>query len=227
MPTMNRNILLKILIVLISITMFGFQDIPDVKSYKLDMDQEPILEGWVEIIVYAKYSWNAGTHFYNILEGPVQVFLPITSFDSRGRAKLSGQADTLGRTNASLSGVISQMGMWPVHWNFEGTLSPPPDCTLELAIDETWFPGINIACEPTGVVGCISEMWKPNYFPGVPVKIPFNQAYGESKPGLDGRFLTVIVYHLSLGNPEEYIGVGPVGCEHHTFLIPIIPPVQE
>ena len=215
MPTGKRNLLLKILIVLISITLFGFQNMPDTRNNKLDYVNGPILAGWVDVIIYAQYSWNAGTSFYNVLEGPVEVFLPITNFDSQGRAILRGQADTLGRTNSTISGVIFQMAAWPVHWNIKGTLSPPPECALDLVIDETWFPGFNIACESTGIVGCVSEKWPSMYNPGLEINIPFSRAYGDSKPSLDGRFLTVIVDHLSLGGED-------LGCEHH-LRFPVIP----
>jgi hypothetical protein len=224
MPTVKRNILLKILIILISITLFGFQNVP--------VDVDPGLveangswsPGYVELLIYGQGGSGSGASSANFVWHPVNVFLPITGFDSRGNGMFQGGAYTGARGNYRQGPIVGFTG-WPVYWKIQGHVTLPPDCAIEMKIDETWYPGHSITCEPTGIVGCISEKWEPDFHPGVMFKIPFDRAWGSPKPstGVNGMpiHITTIVTSIVFG-AELSGGIQPLGCESNLWF-PVIP----
>lgn len=223
MPTVKRNIFLKILLIVISIVLFGFQNRPIDGDPELAETNGPISIGYVELLVYGQasdppmnYSWK-----------PVQLFLPLTVGQNGG--EFQGDAMTYAEGYTRL-GPIVQFAGWPVNWNIRGHVTPPPDCALKITIDETWFNGYNTACEPTGMIGCITEAWPADFFPGVEFAIPFDRAWGSPVPSIGTMgipiHLTVIVNELHIGDSEGYIGgKGPLGCDYHLFY-PVIPQAQ-
>ncbi len=217
MSTRKRNILLNILIILISLSLFGFQDVPDNVDPGPTMDQ-PVPQGYVELLVYGEASAIA-----EIIWDPVHFFLPITSIDSRGRSAFQGQAFTYAHGYGNLGPVTIQVG-FPVEWIIRGHVNLPPDCSIEMTIDETWFPGQTKTCEPTGVVGCLEDKWPPGFFPGVEFKIPFDRAWGSPVPsiGVQGIpiHLTVVVESIAIGDLTG--GIQPLGCESNLWF-PVIP----
>lgn len=230
MPSRNRNILLKILIVIISLSMFGFQDLPANTDPKPAGDDGPLSNGFVEVILYGQASGGSGASFINFTWHPVQVLLPISGYDTQSRGQFQGQAFTFAQGNAR-QGPITQQAGWPVLWNIKGTVTLPPECLIEMTIDETWYPGWDIACEPTGIVGCIYEAWPAGYFPGAKFKIPWDKAFGTSISSGTAYgmpiHLTAIMYHVVTGGGSTDIGgVSALGCEHH-LMFPVIPQAEE
>ena len=217
MPIRKRNILLKILIVLISITMFGFQNGPK-NVYPGDAkDNDPGSFGFIDVLLYSHASMGSGASSATFTWHPVRVYLPIIGYDSHGSGIFGGGAFTYARGNARW-GPTTALAGWPVYWHIQGTVSAPPECTIKLSVDETWFPGFNIGCEPLGIVGCISESWPPDHIPGVEFNFPHTQAWGTLARNASGLNigLTAIVYHVATSGGSE------LGCESR-ISFPVIP----
>ena len=139
MPTLNRNILLKILIILISITLFGFQNVPvDVDSGLVEANGS-WSPGYVELLIYGQAGSGSGASFATFTWHPVEVFLPITHFDARGNGVFQGGSFTYARANYRQGPAVGFAG-WPVYWKIQGHVTLPPECAIEMKIDETWFP---------------------------------------------------------------------------------------
>lgn len=222
MSTRTRSIFLKILIVLTSIVLFGFQNRPIDGDPGLAETNGSIPTGYVELLVYGQasnpplnYSWK-----------PVQFFLPLT-VGQKG-SNFQGGAMTYAEGYTRL-GPIVQFAGWPVHWNIRGYITPPPDCAIKITIDETWFNGYNTACEPLGVVGCITETWPADFIPGVEFTIPFDRAWGEPVPSIGTMgmpiHITVIVTSMAYGSDLSG-GIKPLGCESNLWF-PVIPQSPE
>jgi len=223
-----RNIILKALIIIISITLLGFQKIP------AKVDPGPVINtgsykyGWVEVILFGEAGAGSGGSGANFIWHQTQVTLPIIGFDSQGRSIFQGQAFTAAQGTAN-QGPATVQAWWPVHWYIKGTVASPPDCTIEMTIDETWYPGWTIGCAP--FVGCMADVWPAAYHPGVPIKIPWEKAWGTAISGGSAMgmpvHLTAIIYHVvSHGGSTEPSGISPLGCEFHV-MFPVIPQAEE
>ena len=221
-----RNNILKTLIIIISITLLGFQSPSAKVNSELVQWEGPYSWGWVELIIFGEVSTSEGSFTWH----QVQVTLPIvgTELGPQNRSPFQGQAFTFAQGTAS-RGPISVHGGWPVLWNIKGTIANPPDCTIELTIDETWYPGYTIGCAP--FIGCETDVWPPGYYPGVPFQIPWEKGWGSTVSGGTAMgmpvHLTAIVYHVVTGGGASHpSGIDPLGCEYH-MKYPVIPQAEE
>jgi hypothetical protein len=224
MPTRKRNFLLKILIILISITLFGFQNVPNNVDPGAANGNEPGPYGYIEVLLYSHASAGSGASSVSFTWHPVRVFLPIIGYDSRGHGIFGGGAFTYAQGNGR-AGPASTLSGFPVYWHIQGSVAPPRDCTIKLSVEETWFPGHNIGCEPTGVVGCITDTWLPDFIPGVEFSFPFNRAWGTVVRNASGlnMGLTAIVLNVvtGIGTPNPG-GISALACESR-ISFPVIP----
>jgi hypothetical protein len=221
MSISKRNILFKFLIILISLSMFGFQDLP-VKVDPVPTMDQPVPDGWVELLVYGE----APNEVVDVIEDPVHFFLPITSIDSQGRSEFQAISYTYGHGKGNRGPITVEVG-FPVVWIIRGHVNLPPDCGIEMTIDEAWFPGYSITCEPYGIVGCLEDTWPSDFFIGTEFKIPFNRAWGSPVPSIGSQgipiHLTVIVESIAIGDLTG--GIQPLGCESFLWY-PVIPQAQ-
>ena len=114
MLSRDRNILLKILLILISLSTFGFQDPPAHTDPKPAIDDGPLSNGFVEVIIYGEVSSGSGASTAHFTLHPAQVLLPIYGYDEDGRALFNGKAFSFGQGNARHGPIVMQAG-WPVY----------------------------------------------------------------------------------------------------------------
>ncbi len=211
-----RNIILKIVIVLLSLTLLGLQSEPEIVNAAPEMDYGASSIGFVELIIWGEASGGSGASTVKFTWNPVQLTMWINGFDSTGAAKFQGQSFTTASGTARQGPITVQAG-WPVHWWVEGTIAPPPDCSINLKIDEIWYPGWSIGCGP--LIGCYGDTWPAAAHPGATVYIPWDRAWGLGSSGARAMgmpvHLTVVTYHISVGQD-------PLGCEFHVNY-PVIP----
>jgi len=216
LTTRVRNIILKIVIVLLSLTLFGLQSGPINVDAAPEMDHEGKSVGFVELLIWGEASSGSGPGATKFTWHPVQLMMRTSGWDSKGGAIFQGQSFTFATGNAK-SGPITVQAGWPVHWWVEGTIAPPPDCSINLKIDEIWYPGWSIGCGP--LIGCYGDTWPAAAHPGATVYIPWDRAWGLGSSGARAMgmpvHLTVITYHVSTGSD-------PVGCEFFVKY-PVIP----
>jgi hypothetical protein len=227
-PSRIRNNLLKILIIIISISLLGFQNNPP-NVYPLPAsDAGSYSNGWVEVILYGEYSIESAQSAAEFIWEPVQVTLPLYGVDSQGRGKFQGQAFTSAVGHAKQGPGTVESG-WPLHWSIQGTITPPPECKIELTIDETWYPGWSIVCIP--LFGCQGYVWPAGYAPGTKITIPWKKAWGTTVTNANAQgmpyHMTAIIYHVVTGGgSSDPGGISAGGCEYHV-MFPVIPQAQE
>ncbi|MDZ7844901.1 MAG: hypothetical protein U5K99_08890 [Anaerolineales bacterium] len=179
--------------------------------------------GFVEVIVFGEVSFDIGRFVWH----PAQVTMWITGSDPSGGSTFKGQAFTYAQGTYGRGPISGQAG-WPVHWNIEGSVKPPPDCSIEMTIDETWLPGWTITCGP--FLGCKTEIWRAATHLGAPFYIPWEKAWGTAITGVDVMgvpvHLTTVIYHVVTGTGSSLPGgKSPLGCEFHV-MFPVIPQAE-
>jgi hypothetical protein len=219
-----KTLTLKIVIILLSFTLVGVKSVPaSVDPGAPAAVWDPTAGGFVEVIVFGEVSVPDAAFTMN----PAQVTMWFTGMDPSGGMVFKGQAYTTAQGTYGRSPITGQ-AWWPVRWDIHGSMKPSPDCSIEMTIDEIWYPGMAVTCGP--FIGCIAETWPSAKHFGTPIYIPWDKATGTTVTGGTHLgfpiHLTAVIYHVVAGGgSSDPSGLSPLGCEFHV-MFPVIPQAE-
>ncbi len=203
MPTRKSSLLRGILIIIISVGLFGFRSSDEPP---LGENQYTNLIGWVQITIHAAAGSGGGNSASYYEWFPVDVTLLISREPNSSTWIVQGKSayTLLHSYGIFAEGEGSFQAFVPVSWVINAILYP--DCTLEFVIIVVNYPGKSLACAP--IVGCIEDSVPADIFLGPILKMAGNdnivQADFHSINSTSGTF-TIIKESMSAGGDCLYL----------------------